>query len=256
MTTTHSQPFDPSHVLEHHLSAPRLAPYLAIAGTTADAIRLYRWGAELNGALHQAIGHVEVAVRNSIDRQLRVWNAGRPPDLRNGVGQYSSSWIETPARPLWSLLNTKVAGGRTLSAFDTAYRRCRSSAEDRPASHPRHRAAVVHDDLVANLTFGVWLRLLPDPSAPQSKQRVQKVLWDNAVRKAFGYHQDPDVVYFWVSRVHRLRNRVAHHEPLIDLDVQAYHRTMVRLLRAIDPVLGDWFSGASPVPGVLRSRPV
>ncbi|PUB25311.1 hypothetical protein C8K30_10755 [Promicromonospora sp. AC04] len=52
------------------------------------------------------------------------------------------------------------------------------------------------------------------------------------------------------------RNRVAHHEPLIDLDVQAYHRTMVRLLRAIDPVLGDWFSGASPVPGVLRSRPV
>ncbi len=62
-----------------HLSAPRLEPYLAAAGSVSGALRLYRWNLELSGAIHDSLGVVEVAMRNSIDAQLRMWNRSSPP---------------------------------------------------------------------------------------------------------------------------------------------------------------------------------
>lgn len=62
-----------------HLSAPRLEPYLAAAGSISGALRMYRWNLELSGAIHESLGVVEVVMRNSIDAQLRMWNRSSPP---------------------------------------------------------------------------------------------------------------------------------------------------------------------------------
>lgn len=35
----------------------------------------------------------------------------------------------------------------------------------------------------------------------------------------------------------------------------SYHRTAARLLRAIDPVIGDWYAGTSRVPALVQRRP-
>jgi hypothetical protein len=58
-----------------------------------------------------------------------------------------------------------------------------------------------------------------------------------------------------VDRLHRLRNRVAHLEPLVTTDVIGYHRTACRLLNAIDADLASWYAGTSRVVQVVRSRP-
>ena len=53
----------------------RLAPYLQEAdGDDERACELYLWVTDLAGALFSTIAFVEVGLRNSMDRKLRVWN--------------------------------------------------------------------------------------------------------------------------------------------------------------------------------------
>ncbi|BBY21302.1 hypothetical protein MSTO_15070 [Mycobacterium stomatepiae] len=53
-----------------------------------------------------------------------------------------------------------------------------------------------------------------------------------------------------------MRNRVAHMEPLVDIEPMSYHRTIARLLNAIDPTLKDWYTATSRIPEICRRRPV
>jgi hypothetical protein len=206
------------------------------------------------GALHEMLGLTEVLVRNAIDAQLQIWNASQPP--RHGVG-YDSRWAQNPATPLWAILNPPSRGGSGRnSTYKTAWSRADEDRRLRGSTHRRHGMPVDHDDVVAHITFGTWKAILPRRLASgQLGHPGQMVLWHNAVVNAFPHHQDPAVIGFWVDRLHRLRNRVAHLEPLLHTDVVSYHRTASRLLRAIDPQLGDWYAGTSRVPLVAAAKP-
>jgi hypothetical protein len=241
-------------MLLNHVSPARLAPYRAHTADLPGAIDLYQWNVVLSGAFQEERGLVEVFLRNAIDRQLRAWNAEQPPAFGT---TYTADWIENPARPLWSVLNPRQRStGQRASAFRTALARARKARDERGDSHPRHGAAVTHDDLVAQITFGTWNALLPRrlPGGSMGPP-AQRVIWDNALKNAFAYHPEPQVIKYWVDRLHRQRNRVAHGEPLIDVDVLSNHRSAIRLLRAIEPSLGDWFAGNTRVPQVYRQRP-
>lgn len=244
-------------LVAHHIGEPRFATYLALANNHHhDALMLYRWNIEMSGALQEALGFAEVCLRNAVDRELRTWNAAQPP--RNGV-TYGTNWVEHPAGPLWAVLNPKRRNspGR-FSTHRDALNRALESQRARPSSHRRHGAPIDHDDIVAHMTFGTWKKLLPtknsaDPSGigPIAQRR----LWQEGVKDAFPHHQHPTVVYYWVERLHALRNRVAHIEPLCDINAMSYHRTVSHLLRAIDPPLSEWFGGTSRIPEVSRRRP-
>lgn len=239
-----------------HLSAARLRPYFAAAGSLSGAMRLYRWNLELSGAIHESLGIVEVTMRNSIDAQLQIWNQARPAAV--GTALYGTNWVERPARPLEGLLNPRGRGGRSpKSTYESARERAIKDSNLRDPSHPRHAAAPNHDDIVAHITFGTWVKLLP--SRRDSQGRIepsgQRGLWVNALRHSFPHHPDPLVIHHWANRLHLLRNRIAHVEPLIATDVMSYHRSAARLLRAIDPAMGDWYAGISRIPEVYRRRP-
>ena len=116
-----------------------------------------------------------------------------------------------------------------------------------------------HDHIVAHVSFRTWFHPLPrkDAAHPTGLRPCpQTSLWLHALKHAFPHQADGAVIRYWVERLYRLRNRVAHLEPLIDTNVLAYHRSAARLVRAIDPQLGDWLSGSSAVPHVLRKRPI
>lgn len=241
------------HPLFAHLSTARLAPYLAATSSEDEALALYRWNARMSGAFHEALGLTEVVLRNAIDRELRSWNVGRPAE-RGTV--YDEEWVKNPARPLWAILNPPQRAGGRRSTYQTAFARALQSRDRRDPGHPRFGAPVTHDDVVAHITFGTWNNLIPRRDEQgRIRPSGQRVLWENALKNAFPGHPDPSVVKFWVERLLHLRNRIAHLEPLIDSDVIGYHRTIVRLLRAIDPLIGDWHAGTSPVIAVNRSRP-
>ncbi|OZC83467.1 hypothetical protein CH282_16075 [Rhodococcus sp. 06-418-1B] len=247
-------------VLAHHIGEPRFETYRELAlNHNFDAVRLYRWNLEMSGALHEALGLAEVFLRNAIDRELRVWNAAQPP--RRGSPAYNAEWVKNPAGPLWALLNppTRSGSANRFSTYEDARKRAQKDLTERPLGHRRYGHPVDHDDLVAHMTFGTWKKLLAkrDYNAPSGIGPYgQRRLWNEAIVGAFPHHQSPAVIYYWVDRLHSLRNRVAHAEPLCEADVMSYHRTIVRLLRSMDPSLGQWFSGISRIPEVSRRRPM
>lgn len=243
-------------IIVGHLSTPRLAPYVAATGSRLEALRLYRWNLELSGSIHESLGVVEVMLRNAIDRQLQIWNQGRSAPI--DTAPYGSNWVEHPARPLQAILNPRGRGGRApKSTYDSARERAVKDSNLRDPSHPRHGVIPNHDDIVAHITFGTWLKLLPSKRDAQGRigPHGQRGLWNNALKHSFPHHADPLVVHHWAYRLHQLRNRIAHVEPLITTDVLSYHRTAARLLRAVEPAVGDWYAGVSRIPDIYKLRP-
>jgi hypothetical protein len=231
-----------------------MAPYLAVTSTPEAALDLYRWNARMAGAMHEALGIAEVMLRNAIDRELQTWNAGKPP--AHGT-VYTTDWAANPAQPLWGILNPRRSGGAARhSTFATAFARAEKDRDLRTTSHVRHGAPITHDDVVAHITFGTWNVLLPRATRGGGLgPPAQRVLWEQALHRSFPHQQTPGPVKYWVERLHHLRNRVAHLEPLVDVDVLGYHRTIARLLSAIDPVVSDWYTGSSSVPAVFKTKP-
>ena len=63
---------------ELHFGPPRLRHYLVEAGGDVDrAIRLYEWNTNLSAAFWESLGHLEVVLRNTIDRQMTARHVAR-----------------------------------------------------------------------------------------------------------------------------------------------------------------------------------
>lgn len=109
--------------------------------------------------------------------------------------------------------------------------------------------------------FGMWRDLLPNhlPDAnPETRENHNRMrLWDEALRNAFPNAEDPDgQLTFWrVAHLHRLRNRVSHVEPLLDMDVRAHIQEAFDLVTSINPTVAQWLTGTSQVSAVLRRKP-
>ncbi|GGN88765.1 hypothetical protein [Nocardia rhizosphaerihabitans] len=237
-----------------YLSVPRLAPYLAeVGGDPAHALALYHWNLQLGSAFQEVLAVVEVVVRNAIDERLRAWNVTRGTDPA-GL-PYSTDWTLRPAPPLSGLLRT---------ALGPATEHAKRAKASREPGHKRLHAPISHDDVLAQLSFSVWKKLLP-PAAPGNAGRQK--LWSNALVQAFPQQGGPvanqslrtpieNLVYDRMERLVSLRNRVAHMESLLQVNVPARLSDSLSLLAYISPPTRDWCAGISRVTEVNAARPV
>ncbi|MFI6171085.1 hypothetical protein ACIBCN_30200 [Nocardia sp. NPDC051052] len=232
-----------------HLHPVRLATYSKRCGNDPfQALELYKWNLQLSAAFQQVLAITEVALRNAIDDQLRTWNATQPHHTDVGL-THSRDWLLDPARPLNSMTrdSRRTAGKHALEADG-----------GRGVGHPRKGAAVTHDDILAQITFGVWTKLLPTHDTGDANYRARQVLWRQALRHGFPHNTtDPDgfILAARAGRLHGLRNRVSHMEPLLNVNIVARHNDALRLLGAISPEVRDWCSGLSRVVELRRQCP-
>ncbi|WP_187976272.1 hypothetical protein [Mycetocola sp. JXN-3] len=236
-------------VVANGLSAARFDTYLAAAdGSMGRALRLYRWNASLSAAWAETLAHTEIFLRNRIDVCLREWNAANG-GRGDGV-PYSPEWTFRAARPLHSLL---------ARPLDSARRQAAHAQQIRAAEHPRVRAQLVHDDLIAHLSFGVFVNLLPTPHSSATHLTQRRILWDEALAPGFPHlapaARDGFQTGTQATRLHALRNRVAHAEPLLDVRSDRRLRDVGRLLASMDPRFAGWVTGGSRVQDVLKQRP-
>lgn len=224
MTDATTPPGDPlAAVLEVRLSVDRLAPYRGAVpgGDLPAALRLYEWNSAVAAAFFQDLGHLEVLLRNALSDQLAAWHA------RSGRPGY---WYDDPARVLEPKRHEDLTAAREQIR--------RGGKTETPGR------------VVAELTFGFWRFLLA--------HRYQTVLWAPALRLAFPHLQPRrrDLVYDPVQRLNRLRNRIAHHEPIHPLDLPALHEDLMRVVGYIDPAAQAWLTALSTVAARLQQRPV
>ncbi|MDO4258018.1 MAG: Abi family protein [Actinomycetaceae bacterium] len=217
--------------LSRALPPARFAPYLSASGMDqARAEDLYRWNARLSGAWHVHLGYIEIALRHALDQQLREWNA-KQSDI-NGRPLTKDWTTENGTAPLlYNLIGTGLREARKAAEKDS---------KSRPQSHSRHQLPPTHDDIVAQLTFGTWSRLLRLPGQ-RNANKQQQMLWQQCLALAFPNASSDTAGLEYVGRqaegLRRLRNRIAHHENLLAVDTHARLNGSLALLRQIDQQL-------------------
>lgn len=240
--------------LRECITTGRLASYdREAARRSCPALRLYLWDHDMAAACMGDIAILEVALRNGMDRQL------------------SSMSVELSGTENWYLAHLRF-DDRTQYQIREAWRHLI------PQQKKRH----VGDHLVASLTFGFWRNLLEDGGAIHShwpdeeRADYENDLWRKGLDKAFpgGRQHARNSGGKWtrkyalniVKTVHALRNRVAHHEPLINgiplpgenrrITLQQAVQACFDLAVILDRNLSAWLIENSKMKFVLEYEPI
>lgn len=204
--------------VEQAISTARLATYRRVTSDDASAWALYRWNIELSAAWLPLMADTEVALRNAIHSQLAA-HFGR------------SDW--------WA--NERlVLDDQTAETLVAVVR-----------DHQKKIAqgTVGAGKVVADLMFGAWVLLLGKGGRSALGRSIdyEANLWRPTLRFAFatgtttrtGRPRRPtqEQVHRRAANVQRLRNRVAHHEPIFDGIKSPGSRTVVPLLDVWDETI-------------------
>ena len=219
-----------NHVtIASRLTHDRLGSYLATTGHDLDAaLSLYDWNIRVSGSFHEDIGRIEVVFRNTIDAALVAYGSSR---------QWPTVWYRR------SQLFPGKHGDRTRKIILSAQTRARE-----------HRGKEVHGRVVTELGFGFWRFLCTDSYLTS--------LWVPALAGALPRHPqagNPRVVRAdvedRVQRLHFLRNRIAHHEPIHQRDLRRDRNGLIELAGWICTDTQTWITNESRTAVVLSARP-
>jgi hypothetical protein len=214
------QPSATALLIQRHLSAPRLATYVRATGGDLDrAVELYLWNAAVAGALWEVLGHVEVVLRNLLHDALTA---------RHQRLARAGQWYDDPIRELSQHARDDITRARQRLQ--------------------RAGAPLLPGKIVAELGFGFWRFLLA--------RRYTASLWP-ALRPAFPYLPGSDrrLLEAPVARLHVLRNRVAHHEPLLTVPLGDRHTDLLDVVGFVHPRLRSWLDTHNRLLATLARRP-
>lgn len=210
-----------NEVLLERLSHTRLRSYLnAVDGDLSNALLLYLWNGQVSAAFLEVLSYVEIVVRNSWHRHLQ--NASKE---KTG----SSIWHEGFRVPL-----------NDYSHRDLQQARERLKARGKVGNS---------DQVVAELNFGFWRFLVA--------KQYRTTLWPLAGRYAFP-NIDPSQIQELstvMGRLHDLRNRIAHHEPIHMRNLNRDLADCLWVIGGVCPITKQWVESNSRVEGVLEERP-
>jgi len=209
--------------LEQALSLERFARYLDWAtGDRSRAIELYTLNTQLSESLYTPVQMLEIALRNRIHAVMSA--------------ALHEQWYDEPNCQLDSRQTEQLAiAKQELTALG------------RVATPGR---------IVAALTFGYWTAFFnTDYEDLWRKQlhRIAQLSGGKALRrKDFSTPLTP---------IRLLRNRIAHHEPILEWNLPKHYENMVRLTEWLSPAAAAWcrthcrFSAIYPSGGVVLARP-
>lgn len=167
--------------------------------------------------MFETLHHVEVLLRNAIDRQFAPVDVAAPP---------SDTWLEDPA-----LLND-----RSRQRVRETIRRIR-----------RERQTPTRGRVVAGLSFGFWRALF---------DRKYSALWVSHLHRAFpAGNGDRAEVAALMSSLVPFRNRLAHHETIVRRPIRRHYDELLVLAALIDPAAATWIESVSRVEATLRANP-
>jgi hypothetical protein len=182
------------------LSAERFATYNRMAkGDELTAIKIYRWNSELSQSLWFPLQAWEICLRNKLNNFL-CW-------------KFNKNWPYDTGRALRQL---KVGDQRRLS-----------EARERQEQARKVRPAPL-GAIVADLSSGFWVSLL-------SGGYDVPFVWRSNLPRIFPNDrtlQRPDA---WgaCDRLLDLRNRIAHHEPILHMPLPQRHAELGRIVAAM-----------------------
>lgn len=194
-------------------------------------MQLYRWNAKVAGAALVDVGHFEVALRNSYDRQL----SAQYPD-----------WAVDPSDPNRRLFRRQVgipSAKRDQRELNERSRRELESAAKGLGGAPSH------GQVVAALSFGFWMQM--------TRAERAATFWTSMIDHCYP-GMSRGRVHDLVGKVVRFRNRLAHNEPVFSTRTgpAARMRDMMTLFPVLHPDASAWVQAESDVPALVQACPV
>lgn len=207
--------------LTEAISSARLSTYLRRShGNARRAFDLYAWNVRAGAALYPMLQMNEIALRNAINRALVSQFGAEWP--------YSEGFLRTLPRPE---RETFEGGRRKL---------------ERNLGRPRAATG----DVVAAQTYWFWVTMLT--------ARFEQRIWSREFAASFPFAPpriDRELVYGRADAIRRLRNRIAHWEPLLDYDVRGAYQRAASMVRWISPATAQWATARWPLPRDVLVRP-
>lgn len=191
--------------IESVLSTDRFARYLEWAKNDhATALELYALNCSLSEAFYTPLHMVEVALRNRIDAVL--------------TKRFGQLWWDNPNALLkHALRNQKIVEAKKQLQRDNK--------------------AITHGSVIALLSLGFWVWML-------GKGRPNDELWKQCLH---AIARRPDGKGFSradfskpLQKLRKLRNRIAHHEPILHVDLPLHHNHSLDLCTWMAPPAATW----------------
>ena len=203
----------------HRISSSATVSTAAQSSSPPVALDFVGWHHRLSAELFLIVGFVEIAVRSAVHTAMSDWSLQK-------FG--STNWFEYVEK-----------------RWEDRARRELATARDRIATKGIECSA---DEMVRELNFGFWRYMLA--------VRYQTIFWPIICRRMVGVPPGSERHLFRrIGRIHDLRNRIAHHEPIFGRRLDLDHRDCLLVLGAICPVTAQWVESQSRVPEVLAARP-
>jgi hypothetical protein len=203
--------------LRSSVSAERLQRYEAIAGgDLAQALRLYTWNTALSEALYGPIQGLEITLRNKMQECF--------------AAQFGPHWYDTAAMRLQHIQQDQVIRAKQSL-----------QQQGKPLDPPR---------VVAELSFGFWAGLLG--------RHYENHLWRPLLRHLFGNVSTPFLrknAHKVLDDVRLLRNRIAHHEPILHRPLQQEYGLVITAMQWLCSATAAWVLHHSRFNEVFAARP-
>lgn len=187
-------------LLEGFVSTERLGTYLRLAGNDREkAANLYLENLNQCQVFHTRLHWLEIGLRNAMNRQLST--------------RFGRQWYDNASVRLGTIEQQQIQ-----KAKDTLVR------DRKPLNNP---------DIVAAMNFGLWVNLFNKP---------YENLWRICLRKAFPNCPTTLTRKQFREKLHpilRLRNRIAHYEPILYHDLAQAKQDIVDIIRWIEPNMPD-----------------
>ncbi len=204
--------------LENVFSRERMQTYLDAAdGDCAVALQHYTRNAKLGAAFHGPLQALEVALRNAMHARL--------------AARYGSQWYTDPAPGLDSHAHNTI--------------------DDLLV---RGRGAPTPGQFVASMSLGFWVRLVGRGGYLNGGRKADydRTLWRPALCKAFP-GRPRRAVQQRLDHLRKLRNRIAHHEPIFDRDLKEDYENLLEAVGWISADVRTWIEAHSLLPDALQA---
>jgi hypothetical protein len=215
--------------VKHWISEPRLVRYLdAVGGDESAAMNLYVWNGRMAAALLRDLADMEVLLRNRFNYAVDKRRPGR-------------HWLLDPASPIRTP-RFHNRNGERVDANAGLRRKLDQAIVDAGGN------SASPGQVVAQLTFGFWRSLV--------SRRFESQLWTPYLSSAFRKPKPTRAdVEKKMASLNYLRNRVAHHEHLLNTDISEYHADLLELCRWMSPPVADHIRTTTSVLSLLGEKP-
>lgn len=126
----------------------------------------------------------------------------------------------------------KILNRYSLSSLDKAIERSKSSN---------------NWDIVSNITFDFWSNLFRD--------EYDRPLWQTRIHLLFSGNITRKKIQKELEDLNYLRNRIAHHEPILKLDLSKLYTRLLNVLDLISTDLKLWVQHFGTVNEIIRTKP-